>query len=222
MTRNNLLYRWVTQVAVMLLLAACTLNQSTPMPQPTSTLAPKPQPTNTMAPTPMPTRVLTPTSTPISFASDVYKGWLKYTNTKYEFSIRYPSDWTYKQVQGTVNTMSGHAVYIEPRTVSLIRLVVGFKRVTEDQQITRTGVGSGEIVQRGFVAFLGQPIRRDVLVLNGQDMAILYQGSGEIRRDDLAFTLSFDYRGNPTDRSALSQEMETTADKIVASFELIR
>ena len=94
MTRNNLLCRWVTQVAVMLLLAACTLNQATPILQPTNTFVPTPQPTNTLAPTPMPTRVLTPTPTPISFASDVYKGWLKYTNTKYEFSIRYPSDWT--------------------------------------------------------------------------------------------------------------------------------
>ena len=38
----------------------------------------------------------------------------------------------------------------------------------------------------------------------------------------LVFTLSFDYRGNPTDKSALTPEMETIADKIVASFELVR
>jgi hypothetical protein len=166
--------------------------------------------------------VPTPTPTPISFAPDAYNGWLTYTNIKYKFLVRYPSDWTSREIQGTINTMSGHAVYIEPRTVSLIRLVVGFKRVTEDQQITRTGVGSGEIVQRGFVAFLGQPIRRDVLVLNGQDMAILYQGSSEIRRGDLVFTLSFDYRGIPKDTTTLTPEMETIADKIVASFELVR
>jgi hypothetical protein len=214
MTRNNLLCHWVTNVTVLLSLAACTLNQATPMPQPTSTLAPKPQPTNTMVPTPTPT--------PISFASDVYKGWLTYTNAKYKFSAHHPSDWTSREIQGAMNTMSGHAVYIEPRTVSLIRLVVGFKRVTEDQQITRTGIGSGDIIQRGSVVFLGRPMDRNVLVLNGKNLAILYQGSGEIRRGDLVFTLSFDYRGNPTDKSALSQEMETTADKIVASFELIQ
>lgn len=118
--------------------------------------------------------------------------------------------------------MSGHAVYIEPRTTALVRLVVGFKRAAQDQQITRTGVGAGEIIQRGSVTFLGQQISRDALVLNGKDMAILYQGSGEIRRGDLVFTLSFDYRGNVTDKSALTPEMETIADKIVASFELVR
>lgn len=69
--------------------------------------------------------------------------------------------------------MSGHAVYIEPRSASLVRLVVGFKYAAEDQQITRTGVGSGEIIQRGSVVFLGQSIDRDVLVLNGKDLAIL-------------------------------------------------
>jgi hypothetical protein len=204
------------------IMTACTLNQGTPIPQPTNTLvptlAPTPQPTNTWTLTPTPTR----TPTPISFASDVYKGWLKYSNVKYKFSVRYPSDWTYREIQGTVNTMSGHAVYIEPRSTNLVRLVVGFKRATEDQQITRTGIGSGEIVGRGSVAFLGQSIDRNVLVLNGKDLAILYQCSDEIRRGDLVFTLSFDYRGIPTDKSALTQATETIADKVVASFELIR
>jgi len=118
--------------------------------------------------------------------------------------------------------MSGHAVYFEPRSASLIRLVVGFKSATENQQITRTGIGSGDIVQRGSVAFLGQPISRDVLVLDGKDLEILYQCSGEIRRGDLVFMLSLDYRGNATDKTALTQVTESTADKIVASFELIR
>ena len=209
-----------------LLFSACTSSSDTLISQPTHTLVPThtptPQPTNTLAPTLTPTRTLTPTPTPISFASDVYKGWLKYMNTKYKFSVRYPSDWTSREIQGTLNTMSGHAVYFEPRSTNLIRMVVGFKRATENVQITRTGVGSGDIVQRGSVAFLGQPIRRDILVLDGKDLAILYQGSGEIRRGDLVFTLSLDYRGNPTDKSVLTQQFESTADKIVASFELIR
>ena len=226
MMRHNVLCHWVTVVTFALLLSACTLNQGTPIPQPTNTLVPTlvptPQPTNTLTPTQTPTRTLTPTPTPISFASDVYKGWLKYMNTKYKFSVRYPSDWTSREIQGTLNTMRGHAVYFEPRSTNLILLVVGFKRATENAQITRTGVGAGDIVQRGAVTFLGQPISRDILVLDGKDLAILYQGSGEIRRGDLVFTLSLDYRGNPTDKSALTQQFESTADKIVASFELIR
>jgi hypothetical protein len=224
MTQNAFLFRWATNCVVMLLLSACAFNQITPTLQPTNTFTPSPtvQPTFASTPTFTPTRVQTPTPTPISFVSDAYKGWLTYTNAKYKFSLRYPSDWTSREIQGAINTMSGHAVYIEPPASSLVRLVVGFKRATEDQQITRTGVGSGDIVQRGLIVFLGQPIRRDILVLNGKDLAILYQGSGEIRRGDLIFTLSLDYRGNPTDKLTLTPEIETIADKIVASFELVR
>jgi hypothetical protein len=203
------------KIILAFIMTACTMKQAAPIPQPTNTLAPTPQPINTLTPTPQPTR----TPTPISFPSDVYKGWLKYTNAKYKFSVRYPSDWSYKEIQGAVNTMSGHAVYFEPRSASLVRLVVGFKSATEDRQITRTGVGSGDIVQRGSIAFLGQPISRDILVSNGIDFAILYQGSGEIRRGNLVFALSLDYRGNPTDKSALTPQVESTADKIIASFE---
>jgi hypothetical protein len=198
------------------------LNQGTPISQPTNTIVPSSQPTNTLAPTPTLARTSTPTPTPISFASEAYKGWIKYSNAKYKFAVRHPSDWTSREIQGIQNTMSGHAVYIEPRSPNLVRLVVGFKRAAEDAQITRTGIGSGDIVRRGSVSFVGQPIGRDILVLNGNDLAILYQGSGEIRRGDLVFTLSFDYRGNPTDKPALTQDMESKADKIVASFELIQ
>lgn len=220
MIHKNILGDWATVITLAMLFAACTSNQSTPIPQPTNTFVPTPQPTNTLAPTL--TLSHTPTPTPISFASNVYKGWLTYTNAKYKFTVRHPSGWIYKEIQGTINTMSGHAVYFEPRSTDLIRMVVGFKRATENAQITRTGVGSGDIVPRGSVAFLGQPISRDILVLDGKDLAILYQGSGEIRRGDLVFTLSLDYRAYPTDKTALTQQFESTADKLVASFELIR
>lgn len=214
---NNILFRWVMALTIALMLPACASSQGTLVPQPTQ----PPVPALTATPQPTITSASTRTPTPISFASAAYNGWLKYANAKYKFSLRYPSDWTCREIQGGVNTMSGHAVYLEPRAASLIRLVVGFKRAAEDAQITRTGVGSGEIIQRGSVAFLGQPLSRDVLVLNGNDLTILYRGSGEIRRGDLAFTLSLDYRGNPLDKSALTKESQTTADMIVASFELM-
>ena len=147
---------------------------------------------------------------------------MTYTNTVYKFSFQYPPDWKYQEIQGAVNTMSGHAVYLLPRTSSLFRMVVAFKRSNENRQVTRTGIGSGEIVTRGSVMFLGQPVRRDLLVLAGKDLAILYHGSGEILRGDLVFTLSLDYMGKPTDPVGLTQPLETTGDMIVASFEPAR
>jgi hypothetical protein len=216
--RVNFLSLWSMVIPSTLLLSTCTLNQVTLTPQPTSAFG------SALAQSPLPTytsvRTQTPTPTPVSFSPDAYPGWHKYRNGKFGFSIRYPSDWTWREILGVQNTMSGHAVHFAPRSTDLVRLVVGFKGATEDAQITRTGIGSGDIVRRGFVVFLGQPINRDILILKGKDLAILYQGSGEVRRGDLIFTLSFDYRGSPTDKGGLTVKMESTADKIVSSFEL--
>ncbi len=221
MIQNRVLTYWLTLVT-MVLLSSCSRFQATQVPEPTITVAASRVPTVQRVSIPAPIPALTPTRASIAVASKVYQGWLQYTNAKYRFSVHYPSDWMAQEVQGSLNTMSGHAVYLGPRSTNLVRMVVGFRRPTEDVQITRTGVGAGDIVRRGSVIFLGEPVDRDVLVLNGKDLAILYQGSGEIRRDDLVFTLSLDYRGLATDKSALTPETESTADKIIGSFQVIR
>lgn len=69
--------------------------------------------------------------------------------------------------------MSGHAIWLAPRSASLVRMQVAFKRANESISIQRTGVGSGNIVQRGTVAFLRQLINREVLVLDGKDFGSL-------------------------------------------------
>jgi len=173
-------------------------------------LTPTPQPTDTPQ-APAPEQV--PTTNPPAG----YEGWLVYTNAAYGFSVRYPADWTLEEEQDPNSTMQGRQIILRPPQ-PMVMLVVGFKRADEEAQITRTGVGSGDLVTRGTVTFLGQDVTRHVLVAAGNDMTVLY-GEGEIHRSALAFSLSLDYLGQALDASALSEEIQTTADQIVASFQ---
>jgi hypothetical protein len=175
-------------------------------------LTPMPQPTDT-PPTPAPEQA--PTSSGDTPAG--YEGWLVYTNSGYGFSVRYPADWTLEEEQDPESTMQGRQIILRPPQ-PMVMLVFGFKRADEEAQITRTGVGAGELVTQGTVAFLGQDVTRHVLVAAGNDMTVLY-GEGEIHRGALAFSLSLDYLGQPFDGSALSEEIQATADQIVASFD---
>ncbi len=145
-----------------------------------------------------------------------YEGWIDYAHAKYGFSFRYPPDWTLEEPQDPVHTMKDHLIWLKS---SQAVLAIGFKHLDEDVLITRTGVGAGDLVTRGTVIFLGEPVSRDVLVLEGRDMAVLYNSAGETQRNDLVFTLSLDYVGESS-ATTLQKDVQAVADMIVTSFEL--
>jgi hypothetical protein len=112
-----------------------------------------------------------------------------------------------------------HLLWLKPPQYPLVHMSIGFKRAGEDIGIQRTGVGAGDIVRRGTVLFLGHPINREVLVAEGKDISVLYNGGSEIQRGDLVFTINLDYAGSPMDKTALTDDVEANADLIAASFE---
>jgi len=177
----------------------------------------------TITPTPLPTNT-PPPNTPIATAPPPqgYEDWLAFTNAAYGFSLRYPPDWTLEENQNPASTLHGHALTLKPQQAPLVVMHVSFKRFDEDLLITRTGLGSGELVTRGAVSFLGQEIVRQVLVDAQKDMTVLYGSGGEIPRGELVFALGLDYTGLHTDVTALSADIQAVADMIVASFELVR
>jgi hypothetical protein len=210
MNRHNPL-RWMSVLTLLtLILSACNPSQITPTPKPT----------DTPLPTPAPTLEHTPTS--IATPSSGYEGWLEYTNTEHGFSFLYPPDWTLEEDQRVPSTSYKHLIWLKPQKEPNVVLSVGFKRFSEDIGIQRTGVGSGDLIVRGTLNFLGEPVVREVLVFQGKDMTVLYHSGGETRRRDLVFALSLDYVGSATDKSALQQDVEATADRIVESFELVK
>ena len=158
-----------------------------------------------------------PTPTTVAFPATGMKGWKAYTNTDYGFSLSYPAEWTLEQAKGT---MVGHGILLHTASGDA-QLAVSFKRASEDAFIGRTGLGSGELVNRGKVMLVKTEIDRQVLVSQGRDMTVLYGClPGSMNRGDLVFFISLDYTGDPAGVSGLTPEIEAQADLVVASISL--
>ncbi len=193
---------WAMVGLVLALLAACASPEG--LPAATATPAPAGQATPAA-------------STPTSAAT--YEGWQQYGDQQYGFALLYPPGWTAELDLRADSTSRQHLLWLRPPAkLGNIVFSVGYKRVGEEYGIQRTGVGAGELVERGSVLFLGQSVTRWALVAQGKDMSLLYDQAAEIRRGDMVFTLGLDYIGQPTDPSTLPEEVERQADLIVASF----
>ena len=181
---------------------------------------------NASAPTAPPVPTVTSAPTPISVPEvAIDDTWLTYTNAKYGFSFRYPADWKLKEITGSVDTMSGHAVHLLHPTDSTGRMIIAFKRADEDQRIAPTGMGGGELISRGVVSLLGQKVERIVRVDLGKDMAVYYGWPRSAATGaDLVFWLALDCSCSAADSATtgLMPDVERIADTIVNSIELIR
>lgn len=96
---------------------------------PNTLFGPKPMPTKT----PIPTKIPSPTPT-----TDPTAGWQEYSNTKYNYSVKYPTGWTIVQEQKTDldNTMfssSGSANVLNDKPALISIYVVATKSLNLDQ-----------------------------------------------------------------------------------------
>jgi putative hemolysin len=187
-----------------------------PMVSPTPASA-SPTPTTVPAnPSPVPTA----TSLPPLVIDDT---WATYTNDRYGFSFRYPADWKLKEITGQDNTMSGHAVHLLHPTDPAVKMFIAFKHVDEDQRIAPTGMGDGELVSRGSVSLLGQPVERIARVALEKDLAVYYGWPRSAATGgDLVFWLALDCACSPADPAVtgLTPEVEQIADTVIASIAL--
>ncbi len=158
-------------------------------------------------------------ASPAAAEPSVYSGWLEYVESGYGFKFRYPSDWTAELDLRPGSTTYQHLLWLRApsKPVPDVVLSIGFERVGEDYGLQRTGLGAGELTERGSVVFLGEPLKRIVLVLEGNDMEVLYGTTGLFDRGDLRFAISLAYQG--VERGGLTPELEQTADLIASSFE---
>ena len=183
--------------------------------------------------TPVPTSIQIPTSTPppapvtpppyvadpAALADFSYDGWQTYGNAAYGFDLHYPAGWVAAEVANPDDTMYGHRVTLTDPANPAIKLHIAFKDSSEDRQITPTGIGSGELVARGEVPFLGQPLLRRARVDVGEDMGVLYGERSEVKRGRLVFWMALNHAGNPMTGPGLSADVQATADAIVASVQ---
>jgi hypothetical protein len=145
---------------------------------------------------------------------------MKYFDAGYGFSFSYPPEWTAELDLRSDSTTYQHLLWLRApsKPVEGVQLNIAFERVGENYGLQRTGIGSGELRERGKVLFLGEETPRIVLSLEGTDMEVMYGHTGAFERGNLRFAISLHYAG--TERVGLTNALEQTADLIVASFEL--
>jgi len=149
-----------------------------------------------------------------------YEDWMEYADSNYGFKFRYPPDWTAELDLRSDSTTYQHLLWLRApgKPVAGVQLNIAFERIDENYGLQRTGIGAGELVERGSVLFLGEPIKRIVLSLEGSDMEVMYGNTGAFERGTMRFAISLNYGG--AERIGLTPELEQIADSIVASFEL--
>jgi hypothetical protein len=160
-------------------------------------------------------RVLTEAPAEVSAdTADPYAGWTTYTNEAYGFSFKYPLTFGIPHWELSEDD---HVVKLCKGTTCLVISYVG----QDEDIILRSGVPAGTLVERGTVDTLGQTVSRSVLVYEGKDKAVLYNGARHIEAGGLRFLASLNEFGRIDYKDVeLPAELQIEVDTIVASLKL--
>lgn len=215
--------------AIVLLLAACQVKPAETTPTSTITRSPYPTRTHTSTLIP-PTATTTPTETPIYptptsvfiFSALDTGDWLEYAVVKYNFVFLYPPDWKVVLEDDKKSPVYKHQFFIMPdMEKTQIVLTIGFRFIDEHYEIQRLREDSGELKVHGSVKVMGEDVIRELLVEDGNTLAIFYNSAAELRRNQLALTLVFESLNTDNHSVGLTIDEEKIADQIVASIRLI-
>ncbi len=155
-------------------------------------------------------------------AVDPYSGWTEYQNGVYGFAFRYPPGWTLEEIPAGLNPAtegmpaSGPAIRLTKKDDA--SAYIGYRRPNEDYFLGGTGMPAGDFEDRGQVAFFGDLLKKQALVLDGKDKALVYgpyQGANLVvlvRVDD---DRQADYA-----QAEVSMEVQTDVDRILGTFQL--
>lgn len=92
-------------------------------------------------------------------------GWAVYTLDAYGFSFRYPAGWTVDDsIMNSINL-----------TQDDYMLHIGYRRPGEQIPLVGSGTPAGELVARAPVMVLSQPLDSQVLVHDGNTLAVFYE-----------------------------------------------
>jgi hypothetical protein len=72
------------------------------------------------------------------------------------------------------------------------------------------------------VAAVGEAVAREVLVYQGRDKAVLYEGAAEIERGALLFTIWLQSNRPDYETIDIPEGVQQEADRIVESFAAVR
>jgi putative hemolysin len=165
--------------------------------QPGATEPPVPVPTATSLPVPA------ETAQPLPLVSG-------YTNDAFGFAFGLPEGWEVEE----------HEDYVLFNTPGY-RIFVRYQWANEDPRPFRTGMPEGEFVEGGAAVLLGQPLPKQILVLEGKNKVIAY--GGRIKVGDLILVVYLDAveTGDMSYQDLdIPPEILAQADQILASFAL--
>ncbi len=153
--------------------------------------------------------------TPIG-APDPRAGWNRYANSEYGFSIDLPPGW--------VVYACDHPLDVQPGIDDPVELSLGYRRLSEGINITRTGTGAGDFILRGNLLVLDQIITKYALVYKGKDKALFYHNATEFGAGELVFTLSLDIDESIPQYAdlALPGDLIPLFDEVVKSLKVIK
>jgi hypothetical protein len=162
---------------------------------------------------------LAPTPTP-RLVEDPHPGWATYIDLDNRISFRYPSGWTVEEMSGREDeSLCNISSSVKLRQGSLT-LVIACERARQGVVI-KSWVREGEWLRQGVVDVLGQKVPRLVLVHQGKEKAVYYNGTSGIRVDDLVFCIALIDTGSDFEAIDIPQELQAEVDQIIESLERV-
>jgi len=163
-------------------------------------------------------------------AADEYAGcWNTYTNNEVGYTLKYPCDWTVKEVNEFSETISANVKYITittPDSNYFVHFGVRKNGVDSFETTDRTGVGAGEFVElpAETVMIFGVSVTPKKLVFEGKTKEYFYnQPTGSEATAGCDFVAGFSYTASADyatyDMTGLGYV--TTVKLILQSAELI-
>lgn len=148
---------------------------------------------------------------------------LTYTNPEYGFTLNYPSTWTVAEVNDEAFVGPGsRSVQLSQGTA---RLIIGYRRASEETMIMGSGAPAGEFEIRGTTQIFGQDVERYVIVYEGKDKVVMYGQPGPplLSARGLEFAPRLDdFAQVDYGEIELSQSVQNEADMILSSLAFIK
>jgi hypothetical protein len=158
--------------------------------------------------------------------NDEYAGWKTYTNSEIGYTLRYPADWTLKEIDQFSELLDTTVKYITITTPDKkYFLNWGLKRKTDAFAISdRTGIGAGDFQKDGKIAILGKEYDITRFIFNGKTKEVFYPSTGLAVTADgkYNFTAALSY-GSGSDYDSLDIDNiseKALAEKILQSVAL--
>jgi hypothetical protein len=134
---------------------------------------------------------------------------ISYTNDFYGFQFDYPETWRLTEGDQSIILKKG-----------INRLGINFRRVDEDihPDFSRTGVGTGDIIYRGKINFMGKVIPVKVLLSELKSKAVFYGENSFIEVEELVFAIALEDLDTDFIEVDLTEEILLEANLILESF----